>query len=100
MRLTPEQIDLICQTIREIAGPKALVRLFGSRLDDSTKGGDIDLLVELPHPVENAALLASRLEARLMLRLGGRKVDVLLIAPNLNRQPIHEIALKEGKRLC
>jgi len=50
--------------------------------------------------LENAALLASRLEARLMLRLGGRKVDVLLIAPNLPRQPIHEIALREGKQLC
>jgi len=100
MRLSEAQISIICDTTEMIAGPEAKTLVFGSRLDDETKGGDIDLLVELPHPVENAALLASRLEARLMLRLGGRKVDVLLIAPNLPRQPIHEIALREGKRLC
>ena len=100
MRLNQEQIAVICEIVKEIAGPEARVRLFGSRLDDSAKGGDIDLLVELPQPVGNAALLAARLEARLMLRLGGRKVDVLLTAPNLTRQPIHEIALREGKRLC
>jgi len=56
--------------------------------------------VELPHPVEQPALLASRLEARLTMRLDGRKVDVLLLAPNLAHQAIHDVALREGKTLC
>lgn len=29
----------------------------------------------------------------------GRKVDVLIAAPNLMRLPIHDIAFKEGKAL-
>ncbi len=73
MRLTPEQIQIIRRTVAEIAGPKARVRLFGSRLDDQLKGGDIDLLVEMPDPVENAAVLGARLEASLELRLGGAR---------------------------
>ncbi len=96
MRLTPEQIQIIRRTIAEIAGEKATVRLFGSRLHDQVKGGDIDLLVEIPDPVENAAVLGARLEARLERRLGGRKVDVVLAAPNLIRQPIHQVAEQEG----
>jgi len=96
MRLTPEQTRIIRETIEEVAGPDARVRLFGSRLDDQRRGGDIDLMMELPEPVENAALLASRLEARLQTRLGEQRIDVLLAAPNLERQPIHRVAEREG----
>jgi len=99
MRLSEQQIRIIRDAIAEIAGPDARVRLFGSRMDDAAKGGDIDLLVELPHPVENPPVLASKLEARLERRLGGRKVDVVLAAPNIARQPIHEIAMREGRLL-
>ena len=31
--------------------------------------------------------------------MNGRKVDVLLRAPNLQEQPIHRIAMQEGVRL-
>lgn len=99
MRLTVEQIGRIRKVIKETAGPDAQVKLFGSRLLDHRKGGDIDLLVSLPHPVENAALLASRIEARLQRALGERKIDVLLAAPNLESQPIHRIAEEEGRLL-
>ena len=99
MRLTAEQIRLIRQVIEETAGADAQVKLFGSRLLDDRKGGDIDLLVTIPHDVENAALLASRIEARLQRVLGERKIDVLLAAPNLASQAIHRIAEKEGHLL-
>ena len=44
MRLTPEQTRAIVAATHELAGPDASVRLFGSRLHDTLKGGDIDLL--------------------------------------------------------
>ena len=44
MRITNEQADFLRDSIREII-PDAEVRLFGSRADDSQKGGDIDILV-------------------------------------------------------
>ena len=43
MRLLPQQINIIRQTVAEIAGDDAKVRLFGSRRDDKARGGDIDL---------------------------------------------------------
>ena len=45
MRLTPPQIDAIIQTVSRLTGGTAEVFLFGSRLDDRARGGDIDLLI-------------------------------------------------------
>jgi predicted nucleotidyltransferase len=99
MRLTDRQIQTICRLAREVAGDRARVRVFGSRLDDTARGGDLDLMLELPEPVENPALLAARLAAKVTRSMSGRKVDVLLSAPNLMRLPIHDIAFKEGQLL-
>jgi predicted nucleotidyltransferase len=99
MRLTHRQATEIVQLARQIAGLPVDVRVFGSRLNDRAKGGDLDLMVELPEPEANPALLAARLAARVSRLMDGRKVDVLLSAPNLLRLPIHEIALKESRKL-
>jgi predicted nucleotidyltransferase len=99
MRLTDEQIQSIRQLTREVAGDKAKVRVFGSRLDDTLRGGDLDLLLELPEPVDNPALLAAQMSTRVSRALQGRKVDVLLSAPNLLHLPIHDVAFQEGKLL-
>lgn len=96
MRLTSNQIQIIRQLAREVAGERSLVRVFGSRLDDTARGGDIDLLVEFAEPVNNPALIAAHLSARVSRAMQGRKVDVLLSAPNLMRMPIHDLAFKEG----
>lgn len=96
MRLTDEQRATILRVVAEIAGPQARTRLFGSRVDDSKRGGDIDLLVELDTPVENSAIFYAMLSSRLSRALDGRQVDVLLMAPNLEIQPIHQVALARG----
>jgi predicted nucleotidyltransferase len=70
--------------------------LFGSRLDDNKKGGDIDLLIQVEHEVTNPALLAAQIQAKVMRQIGEQKIDVLLMAPNLTRLPIHDIALNQG----
>lgn len=44
MRLTPEEQDVIRAAVAA-RDPEARVWLFGSRADDSKRGGDIDLLV-------------------------------------------------------
>jgi len=99
MRLTAEQVNAIRRIASEEAGADSVVRLFGSRLDDTARGGDIDLLLEIPYPVDNPALFSARIAARLMRALGGRHVDVLLAAPNLDTFPIHRVAIAEGVRL-
>ena len=46
MRLTEAQKSIIKSLVREQFGADASVRLFGSRIDDSKKGGDYDFFVE------------------------------------------------------
>ena len=99
MRLTVQQTRTIKQLAMQIAGEQARVRVFGSRLDDRARGGDLDLMLELPEPVANPALLAAQLSARVSRLMHGRKVDVLLAAPNLMRLPIHDVAFREGAEL-
>lgn len=99
MRLTDEQIQSIRQLALQIAGAQASVRVFGSRLDDAAHGGDLDLMLELSEPVDNPALMAAKMSAQVSRAMHGRKVDVLLSAPNLKRLPIHDIAFKEGQLL-
>jgi len=99
MRLTEQQIQIIRQLAQQVAGSQSRVRVFGSRLDDMAHGGDLDLMLELPEAVDNPALIAAQMSARVSRAMHGRKVDVLLSAPNLMRLPIHEVAFREGKLL-
>jgi len=97
MRLREEQLAAIRRIVEEeTGGTAAEVRLFGSRLDDAARGGDVDLFVKLAAPADNPAWLAARLEARIARALDGRDVDVVISAPGLRRSTIHEIAEKEG----
>ena len=99
MRLTPAQIDTIQNTVHAVLGEGAQVTLFGSRVDDSLKGGDVDLMVEVQQGIEDPAVVSARIASRISRVMHGRKVDVLLKAPNLLEQPIHRIASQEGVRL-
>ncbi|AMD00464.1 nucleotidyltransferase domain-containing protein [Halomonas chromatireducens] len=99
MRLTDTQRQTIQHIVHEELGESATVKLFGSRLDDTARGGDIDLYVELEEPIEHPAQLSARLSVRIMRAMQGRKVDVLLSAPNLSEQAIHRMAREQGVRL-
>jgi len=96
MRLTVHQVEIIRQVVATLAGEKAQVTLFGSRVDDSQKGGDVDLLITLTEPVEHPAELSAKISARLIRQFHGRKVDILLSAPNLKDLLIHAIAKQNG----
>lgn len=65
------------------------VWLFGSRADDSGRGGDIDLYWEPDQTVMLRQALA--LEYRLSAGCGC-KVDLLIRNPGQTEQPIHAIA--------
>lgn len=99
MRLTNHQIQAIRQIACQVAGSQTRVRVFGSRLDDTAHGGDLDLIFELTESVDNPALMAAQLSGLVSRAMNGRKVDVLLSAPNLMRLPIHDIAFQEGQLL-
>lgn len=99
MRLTQKQIESIKHTAQTVLGQDARVILFGSRVDDKTRGGDIDLLFETDHLVDNRATTVGMIYASLIRQLGERKIDILLQDGATPSAPILEIARQTGVRL-
>ena len=93
MRLANREQSVISDTIHQ-ADVDALIYLFGSRVDDAAKGGDIDLLV-----LSKRINLMMKLEilAQLHQKLGERKIDVV-IYPDSTR-PFPRMVMQEGVRL-
>ena len=60
MRLTLNYRDIIVTTAKQMLGDDAMVWLFGSRTDDTQKGGDIDLYIETNTLLENRTASANR----------------------------------------
>lgn len=69
MRLTQQQTQIIVDTIERMSEKSAEVFLFGSRLDDQARGGDVDILIEteLPLTLIERAKIKMALEAELDL---------------------------------
>ena len=98
MRITPIEQEVIKRAAQECFDASAVVRLFGSRVDDSKKGGDIDLFVQTslvdPADISNAH---TRFLAKLYAELGEQKIDVVIDYPSRTVQlPIFKIALEQG----
>jgi len=76
MRLSQKTQKIIRDTVHEVFGIEANVKLFGSRIDDDARGGDIDLLVELSSITAELERKTMQLVARLQLRIGDQPIDV------------------------
>ena len=98
MRLTSQQQATVRATVAETFGSDAQVRLFGSRVDDSKRGGDIDLLVTTNERDVQALMRAEiALLTKLQNQLGEQKIDLLLDYPSRQvRPPILGIAMQTG----
>lgn len=96
MRLRDKDRETIKAAAHEVFGPAAVVRLFGSRVDDARRGGDIDLHVETDSAPGGADRLRSRFWSLLQERLGEQKIDVVVTERGLPTQPIERIAYLEG----
>jgi predicted nucleotidyltransferase len=96
MRLSQQTQQIIRETVREVFGAGAVVKLFGSRVNNDARGGDIDLLVELPAITTEIERKTMQLIARLQLRIGDQPIDVLVLDPSTPRQSIHEQASRMG----
>ena len=99
MRLTPDQIQSIKQTARTVLGDGVRVILFGSRVDDTKRGGDIDLLFETDQHVGNRATTVGALYVSLIRKLGDRKIDILLRDAATPAAPVLDVAKQTGIQL-
>ncbi len=77
MRLRAKDKDYILMAARSIYGAGVRVYLFGSRTDDSKRGGDIDLLIRTDAREKKGVLARIRLIAKLKHLLGEQKIDVV-----------------------
>ncbi|MFI3196899.1 MAG: nucleotidyltransferase domain-containing protein [Methylococcaceae bacterium] len=101
MRLTPQQLSAIRTTATETFGEEANIWLFGSRVDDSKRGGDIDLLIETNQSdVATIARAELAFLTKLQMKLGEQKIDVLVDYPTRHyTPPIFTIAKQTGIQL-
>ncbi len=96
MRLSEKQIHLISETVCRIAGPETELYLFGSRLDDNARGGDVDLFVESTTalPLMRRAQIKMQLESLL-----GLPVDLVCKTKNTVATPFQIIARSNAVKL-
>jgi uncharacterized protein len=97
MRLNPDQIEIIRNAAQAAFGPGVEIFLFGSRLDDNKRGGDIDLLIH-PESTDQPLIRKIRFLGLLERQLGERKIDVVVAHPD-DIRPIVQIARSTGVRL-
>lgn len=98
MRITETERRVLRDEARQAFGADSRVFLFGSRVDDARRGGDIDLLVETGK-TGHAAIFEAQLRflARVKLALGDQKIDVLVDYPDRTCRPeIFRIARAQG----
>lgn len=94
MRISPHQTQIICQHIHKYLGDSAAIWLFGSRVIDNTRGGDVDLYVEAdPHPLLDEIRCKIELEEGLDM-----PVDLIVRQP-FDASPIARLARTRGLRL-
>lgn len=95
MRISVEQIDLLKNEILSVL-PDAVVYLFGSRMDDNRKGGDIDIMILSDRKMNWKEKAGIRW--RYFERFGEQKLDIIS-ATFKEDDPFKHIVLNEGVRL-
>ncbi len=93
MRLKESEIMAI-KAVVSAYDPQAKVYLFGSRVDNAKRGGDIDLLI-----LSDLLITADRGKIRWNLceKLGEQKIDILIAKDTTD--PFVQIAYKTGRQL-
>jgi len=95
VRLTESEIRAIQETFLDVF-ESGEIFLFGSRIDDTKRGGDIDLYISVPY---RDGLVKRKIDflVKLKRKIGEQKIDVVLDRGKDN--PIDRVA-KKGVLLC
>lgn len=99
MRLTETDILSIQRSAEKIFGRDVHVFLFGSRVDDTLKGGDIDLLVKTEQNQmtgRNKVLFLVELKKQ----IGDQKIDVVYDKVASTKNIFLESIRKQAVQLC
>ena len=98
MRLSEEEKKKIIFCAKNLFGDDIKLYLFGSRVDDDKKGGDIDLFIESEEMVDMQTQI--KFLSAIYKNITQRKVDLLIQTPTSKKLAIYNTAKKEGILLC
>lgn len=94
MRLSREEIQTLKTTLQKLS-PEAKIYLFGSRIDDDKKGGDIDLLI-VSDSLGRQDLRKIRLD--FFKAFGEQKMDIILDDGSFE-DPFHKLILQKAVQI-
>ncbi len=77
-------------------GDTVAIYLFGSRVNDKTKGGDVDLFVETDLEKKQAMLAQLKFVVALQKTIGEQKIDVIVQSKNSENQTVFQEARRTG----
>ena len=97
MRVEKKDIDIIVNTIKASIADAA-VFLFGSRVDDSKRGGDIDIFLTTSQTVS----LPEKISLLTQFERQGiyRKIDLIIQSPDNKHDTLYHEVKQTGIRLC
>jgi predicted nucleotidyltransferase len=95
MRLSTEKIENLKESITTIL-PNSKIYLFGSRVDDFKKGGDIDILIVANRRLDFRE--KAKIERNFFEKFGEQKLDLISFEYNTNNA-FKSVALQEAIRL-
>ena len=98
MRLSKTTKNKIVQLAQQHFGKNIQLYLFGSRVYDDKKGGDIDLFLEIDNPINMQVQINFLRE--IYKKVTERKIDLLIKTPDSKDKPTFHSAKKEGILLC
>ncbi|RQW05161.1 MAG: nucleotidyltransferase domain-containing protein [Calditrichaeota bacterium] len=99
MRISPQERKVILSQVRSVYGVDAEVILFGSRVDDEKRGGDIDIMIDL-HGSGFEIGQKFKLQSLLQLSLGEQKFDVVVTGDRYkDERLVVQEAVAKGVRL-
>ena len=96
MRLSETQQQRILEVTRQNFGDDAKAWLFGSRVDDTRRGGDVDLYIE----TRQSNNLMAELRCKMAIEESLDPHVDLVVNDHVKDKPIYKIAKKQGVQLC
>ena len=93
MRLTRQEVETIKGAIKQL-DTEAKIYLFGSRVDDAKRGGDIDLLI-----LSNILTFSDKIKIKVKIfeKMEEQKIDIIIAQDDSD--PFVKIALETGIQL-
>ena len=95
MRITEQEKNVIIDAVKN-ADPDARVWLFGSRTDDSKKGGDIDIAV-FSEKINKDVMQEIQVRRFICDRIGEQKIDI--VTSTDGNEAFFRLAMAEGIEL-